>query len=133
MCECISMPSDSFSHEQGSPPLFLSIGSNSNTTKVINHYRDLVIKYDFTPSLNGKKLFNQSLGEVKGKMSWFEKSPNSPYTPSRLDMTKVDKENADYLLFPIQYFKRNHGFMNYKGIVKKYLRNSLTTEKSSSR
>lgn len=102
-------------------PHSLNIGPNSTYAEVIETCRSLGIKYDFTLSRNGKKAFNQTSGEIKGKMNWVKDLAGYPYTPSKTDITKESEDREDYFLIPVQYFTFPHGFFNTKGIAKKLL------------
>jgi hypothetical protein len=119
--ECVTMAFDSFQSVRKSDPLYISIGHNSTSTKVINHCRDLGIKYDLTLSHNGKKHFNSRKGEIIGDMQYYSKLPDGPYTPSRADMSIEDKSECDFWMVPMHYYLRRQGFLNYKGIIKKML------------
>lgn len=118
---CISTAYESFSKEMHYEARCMSIGPNSTSTAIVNYCRELGIKYDFTPSHNGKKDFNQAPGEIKGAMNYYKSLPPYPYTPSREDIRKEDKASEDYYIIPVHYFMRDHGFMNIKGIAKKLL------------
>lgn len=119
ICNCVTMAFNSFKSVRGIPPLSMSIGPNSNTTKVVNHCRKLGIKYDFTLSHNGKKSFNQKPGEIRGAMNWQKKLPLYPYTPSKSDLA-IEEDNGDgFFIIPVHYFSLNHGVMNIKGLVRK--------------
>lgn len=121
MSHCILTGFKAFDLFFNRKPNSLSIGPNSTYNDVVQTCRSLGLKYDFTLSRNGKKDFNQEHGDIKGKMNWIKDLPGYPYTPSKSDITKESKDREDYFLIPVQYFTFQHGFLNWKGLVKKLL------------
>lgn len=121
MKSCISKAFESFETVTGKQPQSMSIGPNSTSIDVINHSRELGIRYDFTISHNGKKKFNQRPGEIRGEMQWYKNLPPYPYVPSMTDLSKEDRTRDDYYLIPVHYFMMKHGTLNIKGTLNKYL------------
>lgn len=105
MSHCVKMAVDTFKENLQMQPLSLSIGPNSTSTRVVNNNRALGLRYDFTISHNGKKVFNQSKGEIKGEMNWFKELPAQPYVPSFENLAVEDPTLDDYYMIPVHYFR----------------------------